>query len=256
MDNYNLFLQQLSQKISADDIEYLKFLCEWVIPQSSRRMEGVRFGVDLFKFLQDEAKLSTENLAFLRWILASIRREHLLDGYSVAVAAEPLSVQQCFAECLVQIAQSLSSMELDELQFLFRRQLQMHADWKPLPTELFLELRKQLLLKETDVSTLREALRYIRRFDLETQIIDKFLEAQISNEEVKLKEDFFRLTNDVEDSLKNNSINVEVLTRRFRMLPLSFKRQQQLLDESSEIRQRVLNLNLQQSRNYSITSLT
>jgi hypothetical protein len=65
MDNCNLFLQQLSQKLSADDIEYLKFLCEWVIPQSSRRMEGVRSGVDLFQLLQDEAKLSTENLAFL-----------------------------------------------------------------------------------------------------------------------------------------------------------------------------------------------
>jgi hypothetical protein len=136
-----------------------------------------------------------------------------LDGYSIAVAAEPLSVQQRFAECLVQIAQSLSSKEVGELQFLFRRRLQMHSDWKPLPTELFLELRKQLLLKETDVSILREALRYIRRFDLETQILDKFLEAQISNEEVKqnlkeLKDDFFRLTNDVEDSLKNNSINI------------------------------------------------
>jgi hypothetical protein len=59
----NLFLQQLSQKLSTDDIEYLKFLCEWVIPQSTRRMEGVRSGVDLFKLLQDEAKLSLDGFS-------------------------------------------------------------------------------------------------------------------------------------------------------------------------------------------------
>ena len=246
MDNstrFNLFLQQLSQKLSPDDIEYTKFLCEWIIPQSSRRMEGVRSGVDLFKLLQDEAKLSAENLAFLKWILASIRREHLLDGYSVAVATEPLSVQQHFAECLVQIAQSLSSREMGELQFLFRPKLEMPGDWKPLPTELFLELRKKLLLKETDLSTLREALRNIRRFDLVTQI-DKFLEAQL-NEEVEqnlneLHQDFFHLTNGVEDSLKNNSINIEVLMRRFRLLPPSIRRQQQRDELFSEIRQRAL----------------
>ncbi|MCG8622134.1 MAG: hypothetical protein MJE68_09095, partial [Proteobacteria bacterium] len=93
-------------------------------------MEGVRSGVDLFKLLQDEAKLSAENLAFLKWILASIRREHLLDGYSVAVAInrEPLP-QQRSAECLVEIAQSLSSKEVGELQFIFRRKLEMAADW-------------------------------------------------------------------------------------------------------------------------------
>jgi hypothetical protein len=166
-----------------------------------------------------------------------------LDGYSVAVAAEPLSVEQRFAECLVQIAQSFSSKDLGELQFLFRRQLQMHADWKPLPTELFLELRKQLLLKETDLSTLREALRHIRRFDIVTQM-DKFLEAQLNQEvEQNLKElyeDFFHLTNGVEDSLKNNSINIEVLMRRFRMLPPSIRRQQQIDESFSEIRQRAL----------------
>ena len=245
MDNstrFNLFLQQLSQKLSTDDIEYIKFLCEWVIPQSSRRMEGVRSGVDLFKLLQDEAKLSTENLAFLKWILASIRREHLLDGYSVAVAVnrEPLSVpQQRSAKCLVEIAQSLSSKEVGELQFIFRRELEMAADWKPLPTELFLELRKQLLLNETDLSTLREALRNIRRFDLVNQI-DKFEEAQLINEEVKqnlneLHDEFFHLTNGVEDSLKNNSINVEVLMRRFRFLPTSIRRQQEIDESFSEV---------------------
>lgn len=249
MDNstrFNFFLQQLSQKLSTDDIEYIKFLCEWVIPQSSRRMEGVRSGVDLFKLLQDEAKLSAENLAFLKWIFASIRREHLLDGYSVAVAAdrEPLSVQHRFAKCLVEIAQSLSSKEVGELQFIFRRKLEMAADWKPLPTELFLELRKQTLLNETDLSTLREALRNIRRFDLVNQI-DKFQEAQLINEEVKqnlseLHDEFFHLTNGVEDSLKNNSVNMDVLMRRFRSLPPSIRRQQEIDESFSEVRQTAL----------------
>ena len=200
-------------------------------------------GVDLFKLLKDEGKLSTGNLAFLKWILTGIRREHLLDGYSVAVAAEPLSVPQRFAECLVQIAQSLNSKEMGELQFLFRRKLQMHDDWNPSPTELFLELRKQLLLEETDASTLRDALRDIRRVDLVT-CIDDFFMVQVNKEvEQNLKElrnDFFHLINGVEDSLKNNSISVEVLTRRFRMLPQSIRRQQQIDGSFSDIRQRAL----------------
>ena len=109
--SFNASLQQISQKLSDDDIEYLKFLCEWVIPQSSRRMESVRSGVDLFQLLKDEGKLPPQNLAFLRWILTSIRRGTLLDGWSVAEAELPaanqLSVPQRFSECLVQIAQSL-----------------------------------------------------------------------------------------------------------------------------------------------------
>ena len=240
---FNSYLQQIGQQLSADDIEYLKFLCEWVIPESSRRMEGVMSGVDLFKLLKDEAKLSTGNLDFLKWILTGIRREHLFGGYFVAVAAVPLSVPQRFAECLVQRAQSLKSKDMGELQFLFRRKLQMPDDWKPSPTELFLELRKQLLLKETDVSTLRDALRDIRRLDLVT-CIDDFFIAQVNKEvEQNLKElrdDFFHLINGVEDSLKNNSINVEVLTRRFRMLPPSIRRQQQIDESFSDIRQRAL----------------
>ena len=227
-------------------MEYLKFLCEWVIPESSRRMESVRSGVDLFQLLKDEGKLSTENLAFLQWILASIRRGHLLDGYSqsVAVAADPpLSVPQRFADCLVQVAQSLKSEDMGELQFHFRRKLQMHADWKPLPTELFLELRRQSLLKESDVSTLTEALRNTRRLDLITKM-DQFLVAQL-NKEVEenleeLRNDFFHLINGVEDALTSNNIGVEVLMKRFRMLPQAIRRQQEMDRSFSDIRQRAL----------------
>ena len=240
---FNSYLQQISQQLSHDDLEYLKFLCEWVIPESSRRMESVRSGVDLFKLLKDEAKLSAEGLVFLKWIFTSIRREYILvlDGYFVAEAAKPLSAPQRFAECLVEIAQSLTSQNMGELLFLFRGKLQFPtADWTPPPTQLFLELRKQLLLNETDVSTLREALRDIRRLDLVT-CIDYFLTAQLNKEvEQNLKElrdDFFHLNNGVEDSLKKSGINLEVLTRRFRMLPRSIRRQEEAF---SEIRQRAL----------------
>ena len=88
----------------------------------------------------------------------------------------PLSAPQRFAECLVKIAQCLTSNNMDDLQFLFRKQLHFSDDWKPSPTQLFLELRKQLLLKETDASTLRDALCNIKRLDL-ANIMDPFLEA-------------------------------------------------------------------------------
>ena len=153
---FNLYLQQISQQLSRDDLEYLKFLYEWEIPESSRRMERVRSGMDLFVLLKDEGKLSADNLFFLNRILTNIRRQHLLDDYvkldsgaasAVSRAAAltnaeplPLSAPQRFAECLVKIAQCLTSNNMDDLQFLFRKQLHFSDDWKPSPTQLFLEL--------------------------------------------------------------------------------------------------------------------
>lgn len=104
----------------------------------------------------------------------------------------------------------------------------MHADWNPVPTQLFLELCKQSLLKEADTLTLREALCNIRRFDLVT-LLDDFFMAQLNKDvEQSLKElhqNFFHLVNSVEDSLKSNDISIDVLMRRFRMLPPPIRRQ-------------------------------
>ena len=242
---FNSHLQQISQQLSRDDLEYLKFLCEWVIPESSRRMEGVRTGLDLFKLLVDEAKLSADKLAFLKWTFTTIRREHILfkilDGYFVAEAAEPLSAPQRFAECLVEIAQSLTSHNMGELLFLFRGKLQFPAaDWTPPPTQLFLELRKQLLLNETDVVTLRQALHEIRRLDLVSRIDTFPAPAEVKQNIENLQEEFFALINNVEGSLKSNNISHEVIIARFRLLPESIRRQHQTDGTYAETRRRAL----------------
>lgn len=181
---FNLQLQRISQQLTADDLDYLKFLCEWEIPESSRRMESVRSGMDLFNLLRDESKLSIDNLVFLTRILSSIRREHLLSktlGFAAASQASslsttepPLTAPQRFAAFLVKIGQCLLPNEMGELSFLFRGMLRLPDDWKPTPTQLFLELRKQSLLMETNTCRLRKALLEIGRSGLVSHL-DGFL---------------------------------------------------------------------------------
>ena len=177
---FNSCLQQISRELSSDELEYLKFLCECVIPDSSRAIERVDSGVDLFSFLTEKSKLSSKNLVFLTSILTSIGRECLLNvctGFSssaVTVSTPQPQRDYMFAECLVKIAQSLVSKDMGELLYLLgpKFKVPVPTDRIASPTKLFLELKKQLLLSETKTYILQDALRQIGRLDLANRIDD------------------------------------------------------------------------------------
>ena len=57
----------------------------------------------------------------------------------------------------------------------------------------------------------------------------------------KLEEEFFQLVTFVEDTLENNMVDITTITRRFRMLPQSVKRQQETDKDYKETRRRILN---------------
>ena len=56
-----------------------------------------------------------------------------------------------------------------------------------------------------------------------------------------LEEEFYKLMTFVEDTLKNNEVNITTITRRFRMLPQSVKRRQETDNDYKETRRRILN---------------
>lgn len=66
------------------------------------------------------------------------------------------------------------------------------------------------------------------------------MQGEVAESIKKLEEEFFILTNSVEDILMKEEVDVQVLVRRFRSLPLSMRRQQQSDGNFSAIRQKVI----------------
>lgn len=297
--SFNSCLADMSRELSGDDLEYLKFLCEWEMPEAAGSIEKIKTGSDLFMLLENLGKLSHDNHHFLERIMTSIGREVLILTFRrrlglavnqqsnqhandvVAQLTTNENVSYLFAECLVKVARSLLSREVRELHFLLRPTLQVAEDRVLSPTQLFLKLRRQLLLKEDDTKILQEKLCEIKRCDLVATINDflKMTEQQpysipaeqtqaaqslqysatpqqsqsiatgagvatlqehIKEDIRELEKEFFDLTNTVEDVLTNSNISLEVVMRRFRMMPYSLRRQHQSDDNYSAIRRRAL----------------
>ena len=57
----------------------------------------------------------------------------------------------------------------------------------------------------------------------------------------KLEEEFFQLVTFVENTLENNMVDITTITKRFRMLPQSVKKQQETDKDYKETRRRILN---------------
>lgn len=178
-------------------------------------------------------------------------------------------------------ARSLLSRDVRELLFLLLPTLQVAEDRVSSPTQLFLELKRQQLLKENDTKILQGNLCEIKRYDLVANINDFLkmtgqepysfpaeqvqatqrysatpqqsqsnassaagvvtLQEHMMEDIRELEKEFFDLTNTVEDALTNSNISLEVVMRRFRMMPESLKRQHQSDDNYSAIRRRALN---------------
>lgn len=262
---FNSRVLDIDKQLTSDDLNYLKFLCEWEMPETAGKIENVRSGQDLFKLLTDKGKLSPENHCYLGSLLKSIGREVLVERCIVATIGEteaesaeakatgaaPDSVRYIFAQYLVKVAQSLLSRDLNQLKFLLCQKLQVPHHRITSPTELFLELRRQTLLDEYRTKTLQDALCDIKRLDLvheinkyleitHQQVYDAMLQEKIMERIRELEKEFLKLTNSIEDKLRNDNVSIEVMTRQFRSLPPSLKRQQQGDDKFSDIRQRVL----------------
>ena len=274
---FNSCLRDMSSQLSRGDLEYLKFLCEWEIPEAAGSIERVKSGMDLFVLLAKLGKLSHNNQRFLVRIMTTIGREVLIHNCGLGLAVTLQSnqrtdtqltvnenVRYLFAECLVKVAQSLLSGDFGELLFLLRPTLEVTDDRISSPIQLFLELKKRLLLKETDTKMLQEKLSEINRKDLVAEINDFLImtgqqpystpteqeqgpqiavapqQEQVTENIRELEKQFFDLTNTVEDSLTSNNVSLETVMRRFRMLPESLKQQHQSDDNYSAIRRSAL----------------
>ena len=182
-------LLRISNQLSRQDLELLKFFCENDVPRA--RMERVRSGTDLFNALEERGKLSARNLSFLVNILGSINRGQLIDSclrdegfvippstLQVAGTRGPVggqNLQYMFTECLVKIAQGLQSKEVNDLVYIFQPNLQVSPDSVFSATHLFTLLQQRQILTPRDMRTLHDGLCQVNRNDL-ANLINEFLE--------------------------------------------------------------------------------
>lgn len=180
---FSSFLLRISQQLKSDELEYLMFLCQYEVPEA--RMEQVTSGMDLFNMLRERGKLSAENLRFLVAILTSIGRKCLLENGNYGLTTTPVyrdkeheakvqpgkTVQYQFVDCLVKVAQSLTSSDFRELMFILKSRLDGITDDRVSSViQLFRLLQKRLLLTQTSTHLLQDALCELQLFEVVDQV--------------------------------------------------------------------------------------
>lgn len=74
---FKAILLEISDQLSEDQLEKLKYLCQDEI--GKRRMEKIDSGTKLFVVLKERGKLGEDNTEFLGQLLSEIRRDDLLE---------------------------------------------------------------------------------------------------------------------------------------------------------------------------------
>ena len=184
---YRKSLLGISNQLTRQDLDLLKFMCEQDVPKS--RMERVVSGTDLFNALEERGKLSVKNLGYLADILRSIGRSNLVENYlrSDGFVIPPSSLQvlgpggqtgsqttlYLFRDCLVRVAQGLTSKEVNDLVFIFQPNLQISPDAVFSATQLFTLLQQRQMLTPRDMRLLYDGLCQVQRYDL-ASIVNEF----------------------------------------------------------------------------------
>ena len=172
---FRKLLFRISEKLSRQDLENLIFVCRDVIPVS--RMERVRSATELFQALSERGKLAVNDVSYLARILSSIQKGYLLHDLEMAGYHVPISPSQStrsndymFQECLVKVAQDLSSLDVEKLSFVLASVLHQSPDKIFSATQLFQIMQQRQHITATNLRPLYESLVEIGRKDVTNHI--------------------------------------------------------------------------------------
>ena len=171
-------LLKLSNKLTDQNLDHLKFLCILTDAVPVCRMEGVQRGTDLFTALHHRGKISPNDLGFLVRMFHAIGRMEALEVMDNLPELPPPEnyFQMLFAECLVKLVQSLSAQEVSELVFQWADSiLNVSSDQVFSATQLFQLLLQRQHLTPVNVKTLYDGLGEIGRRDL-CVVLDEYLD--------------------------------------------------------------------------------
>ncbi|NXC66661.1 FADD protein, partial [Anhinga anhinga] len=76
MDPFLALLLSFSQRLSANELTSLKFLCRDKI--GKRKLEAVQSGMELFNILLEQQLIASNKVSFLEGLLENIKREDLV----------------------------------------------------------------------------------------------------------------------------------------------------------------------------------
>lgn len=172
---FRKLLFRLGEQLSSQDLEYLRFLCKGTIRAS--RMEKCLSATELFEALSERGKLSSGDLSYLAQILTSIGKQSLLrelQAERFPFSAQCVDENYQLQECLVKIAQDLSSPEVGKLSYIIKASLG-HISLDKIYTaiQLFQILQQRQVITVTNLKPLCQALVEIGRRDL-TSLVNSY----------------------------------------------------------------------------------
>ena len=175
---FRKLLFRLGEKLTSQDLDNLIFICRGTLRAS--RVDKLRSATDLFQALGERGKLSADNLGYLVQILTSIGKANLLDdwrleGFTVFTPSQ-LDREYAFQECLLKVAQDLTSVEVEKMTFVLGPNLGfLNSERIFSATQLFQILQQRQLVTASDLRLLYDALIEIGRKDT-TLCINQYMQ--------------------------------------------------------------------------------
>lgn len=168
--NFKSALLSIHDQLRSSDFESMKFLCADLI--SGGKMEKIKSALHLFEHLQNQNKISANNVLLLGELLYRIGRSDLLKN--LQMSKETLcqsivhkSTLDTYRVMLYKICEQLTSNETKELLFIFGENLaRSKKETIEKPEEFFQALEKENSLRPHNLDLLIAMMRQIRRNDL------------------------------------------------------------------------------------------
>ncbi|XP_031457081.1 caspase-10 [Phasianus colchicus] len=182
---FRQLLLLIDEKLGAEDVAALKFLCTDLIP--FRKLERVQSAMDIFQLLIDEGYLNEEDTFLLAELLYRIKYHSLLSllGYTKEKVRECLREKgrvSPYRQMLYELSENITNEMLQEILFLLRNHLpKRHRTISAL--ELLILLEKQGLLTENNVQILEEVLKNVSPDLLETVNCYRMANVSLSQQE-------------------------------------------------------------------------
>ncbi|XP_052532284.1 caspase-10-like isoform X2 [Tympanuchus pallidicinctus] len=182
---FRQLLLLIDEKLGAEDVAALKFLCTDLIP--FRKLESVQSAMDIFQLLMDEDYLNEKDTFLLAELLYRIKYHSLLSllGYTkekVQACLREKGKVSVYRQMLYELSENITNEMLQEIVFFLRNHLpKRHRTISAL--ELLILLEKQGLLTENNVQTLEEVFRNVSPDLLETVNCYRMANVSLSEQE-------------------------------------------------------------------------
>ena len=180
MSKFRCAVRKLTEHLTNEDVEGMKFLCEGAIPTG--RLEAAHDALTLFRTLEEHDRLSPNNLYFLNSLLDGIGKIQLMavlteeaqslpsSSRAPPARAEPLD----YRAILNHIATRLTEGDIKQILYLFPElnAPRMHEALGGNAREFLLHLERRQIIAPESLEKLRWGLNEVGRVDL-AQFIDE-----------------------------------------------------------------------------------